>query len=44
MKYPLTDYFTATIRAGSAPSRFLDLLGHRAGNPTTVSYARIRLY
>ena len=43
MKHPMSDYFTATVRAGSPPSRFLELLGHRAGKPATISYARIRL-
>jgi hypothetical protein len=40
---PFTSYFTATVRAGSAPSHTLDLLGHRAGSPHTISYARVRL-
>ncbi len=43
LQHPLTSYFTATVRAGCAPSRCLDLLGTRAGLPTTISYARIRL-
>jgi hypothetical protein len=44
LKHPMSDYFTATVRAGSPPSRVLELLGHRAGHPTTISYARIRLW
>lgn len=40
---PFTSFFTATPRAGSAPSRFLDLLGHRAGAAQTISYARVRV-
>ena len=36
-------YFTATVRAGSPPSIFLDLLGQRADASQTISYARIRL-
>jgi len=44
MKHPLTAYFTATVRGGSPPSTTLDLLGARAGTPTTMSYARIRLW
>jgi hypothetical protein len=43
LKQPMTDYFTATVRAGSPPSRSLELLGHRAGRLTTISYARIRV-
>jgi len=40
---PFTDFFTATVRAGSAPSRYLDLLGPREGVGRTMSYARIQL-
>ena len=43
LKYPLQDYFTATMRAGSRPSTILDVLGIRAGTSNTVSYARIKL-
>jgi hypothetical protein len=43
LKHPLGSYFTTTIRAGSAPSRILDMLGHRVDSQATVSYARIRL-
>jgi hypothetical protein len=43
MKHPMSDYFTATVRAGSRPSRLLELLGHRVAKPTTISYGRIRL-
>lgn len=41
---PFTSYFTATVRAGSAPSRTLDILGLRDGAPNTLSYARVRLF
>jgi hypothetical protein len=41
---PFTGAFTATVRGGSPPSDTLELLGHRAGKPLTVSYARIRLF
>ncbi len=44
MKHPMTDYFTATVRGGSPPSGVLELLGHRAGRPKVISYARIRLW
>jgi hypothetical protein len=43
-KQPFTTYFTATPRAGSPPSHTLELLGHRAGSPLTLSYARVRLW
>lgn len=44
LRAPFTSAFTATIRAGSPPSRTLELLGHQAGKPNTISYARIRLW
>jgi len=44
LKHPLSDYFTATPRGGSSPSRTLELLGHRVDSSSTVSYARIRLW
>jgi hypothetical protein len=44
LKRPFTNYFTATIRAGSAPSPTLDILGQQAGNRNTMSYGRIRLW
>jgi hypothetical protein len=44
LQRPFTTYFTATVRAGSAPSAVLDLLGQCAGSPRTMSYARIRLW
>ena len=44
MKHPLDEYFTATVRGGSGPSKTLDVLGHRVGSPRTMSYARIRLW
>ena len=43
LKHPFSEYFTATVRAGSAPSDLLDVLGHRAGAGNTISYARIRV-
>jgi hypothetical protein len=43
MKHPLTVFFTATPRAGCAPSTTLDLLGTRADTSQTISYARIAL-
>ena len=44
LKHPMGDYFTATVRGGSPPSRTLELLGHRAGSSLTVSFARIKVY
>jgi len=43
LKHPMGSYFTATPRAGSAPSNLLDMLGHRADGQGAISYARIRL-
>jgi 6-phosphogluconolactonase len=42
LEYPLTSYFTATVRGGSPPSKDLDLLGMRAG-AGGIYYARVRL-
>jgi hypothetical protein len=44
LKHPFTGGFTATVRAGSAPARELELLGQRAGKPNSIGYARIRLW
>jgi hypothetical protein len=44
LKHPLTSFFTATPRAGSPPSKTLDLLGVRAGGGAAISYARVRLW
>ena len=41
---PFTAAFTASVRAGSAPSATLDLLGQRAGEANVISYARVRLF
>jgi hypothetical protein len=43
LRYPLTSYFTATVRGGSPPSDTLELLGHRQATASMVSYARVRL-
>ena len=43
LKHPFTSFFTATIRAGSKPSRTLDLLGQCVGRPHAIRYARISL-
>jgi hypothetical protein len=41
---PFTSFFTATPRAGCAPSETIDLLGTRAGLASTLSYGRVRLH
>ena len=43
LKKPFTSYFTATTRAGSAPSDVIELLGRQWGVSSTISYARIKL-
>jgi hypothetical protein len=40
---PFTNFFTATPRAGSAPSAMLDLLGECAGAGAAIRYARVRV-
>lgn len=44
LKHPFSEFFTTTVRAGSPPSRELELLGPRIDSSKTISYARIRLY
>ena len=44
LRLPFQSYFTATVRAGSPPSRNLELLGNQAGKANTISYARVRLF
>lgn len=41
LKYPFMDFMTATVRAGSLPSKTLNLLGVRQGSATTISFARV---
>jgi hypothetical protein len=41
---PLSHYMTATVRAGSRPSRDLDLVGTSPEDPTVIRYARVRIY
>jgi hypothetical protein len=43
MKYPLSAFFTATVRAGSRPSEYIDMLGTPDSVKNTISYARIRV-
>ena len=44
LKRPFVSFFTATVRAGSPPSRTLEMLGERSGVPLTISYARVGLF
>lgn len=43
LKHPFSRFFTATPRAGCAPSYTLDLLGSPTGRERTIGYARVRL-
>ena len=43
LKYPMNNFFTATVRGGSAPSKIIDMFGTRVSGGG-ISYARIRLY
>jgi len=43
LERPFTDFMTAAPRAGSPPSRTLELLGTRQGSGTTISFARIKV-
>ncbi len=42
LKQPFTNFFTATVRAGSKPSQILDMLG-TTSEANTIRYARINL-
>ncbi|NSW55916.1 MAG: hypothetical protein HPY44_07885 [Armatimonadetes bacterium] len=45
LKFPLSEFFTATPRGGSPASATLDLIGTRVGAPvTTLYYARVKLW
>ena len=44
LRKPFIQYFTATGRGGSSPSRTLDMLGSCQGGGNAISYARVRLY
>ncbi|HRI14031.1 MAG TPA: hypothetical protein PLX89_13620, partial [Verrucomicrobiota bacterium] len=41
---PFTAYFTATPRAGSPPSRTLEMLGTQVDSANAIRFARVRLY
>lgn len=40
---PPNMYMTASVRAGSTRSSYLDLLGVAPGKPNTLRYARVRI-
>jgi hypothetical protein len=42
LRYPFSSFFTATVRAGSKPSSFLDIFG-TTSKKNTISYARVFL-
>lgn len=42
LQFPFHQFYTATPRAGSAPSPWLDMVGIKASDPHTVRYARVR--
>jgi len=42
-KKPFSDFFTATVRAGSAPSMVVDFLGVHPSSDGTINYARMAL-
>ncbi len=43
LAHAMTDFMTATVRAGSPPSNVLEMLGQKINSRNTISYARIRL-
>jgi len=43
LEKPFTNFFTATVRAGSPPSPTLEVLGTRQGTGTAISFARIKV-
>jgi len=43
LRYPMNNFFTATVRGGSPPSKVIDLLGTRVSGGG-ISYARIRIH
>lgn len=43
LEKPFSQFFTATVRAGSPPSKTLEMLGQPAGGGSVIRYARVRL-
>jgi hypothetical protein len=44
LTHPFASFFTATPRAGSPPSRTVEMMGPRVNSGSTISYARVRLW
>lgn len=44
LEKPFGSFFTATVRAGSPPSRFVEMFGPRSDQGNTMRYAKVRLY
>jgi hypothetical protein len=43
LKHPMSEFMTATVRAGSPRSHELEMFGQTVGSGNTISYARVRL-
>jgi hypothetical protein len=43
LKQPFSNFFTATVRAGSQPSKIIDMFGTPDGVNNAMHYARVRL-
>lgn len=43
LEKPFSQFFTATVRAGSPPSNALEMLGQPAGGGAVIRHARVRL-
>jgi hypothetical protein len=43
LKHPISNFFTATPRAGSPKSQLVELFGPRSGRANTLSYVRVKL-
>lgn len=43
LQYPISNFYTATVRAGCKPSSTLDLLGLPEGEGNTMRYAQVQL-
>ena len=43
LKHPLSEFMTATVRAGSPRADAIEMLGHAVGSHNTINYAKVRL-
>jgi hypothetical protein len=43
LKHPFSNFFTATVRGGSKPSQFIDMLGITEGSKNTIRYASVKI-